>query len=402
MPLDTNQSIPRASSAGLTQTAFEPAGVLVVGPGEELTGGMASVVAQTLALAYEGEFAPQLLPLTVSTDDQENLRNRIGRHVRQIGQLSRSIRAFRARIVHIHTCSGFSFFRSLADLLTARRAGCRTVLHIHGAKFAAFFERSIWAQRLAIRWALEAADVVIALSAGWKRELQAMAPRANIAIVENAVASPATSAPVQRPPHAGCRFLLLARMDVWKGIIDLLDACQRLKEGATQFEIVLAGPPGSAGDAITLRREILERDLFGCVRYVGTVQGLSKDHLLRWADVYIQPSHHEGLPISLLEALAYNLPVVATQVGAIPEVIEAEREGLLVPPKRPDLLAEAMRRVAADGNLRCTMAEQSRQLAAARFSLQRLERDLLQIYRNLLQVSGTSGDDPVVRGTPQS
>ena len=119
----------------------------------------------------------------------------------------------------------------------------------------------------------------------------------------------------------------------------MLDACAMLHRDEVWLELTLAGPPGSAGDDAALGRKIRTRGLNGVVRYVGTVRGAEKENLLRSADVYLQPSHNEGMPISLLEALAHGLPVIATRVGAVPEVLTHEREGLLIPPHRPDLLS---------------------------------------------------------------
>ena len=298
--------------------------------------------------------------------------------MRHLKLLADTIRDKQVGIVHLHTCSGFSFFRSLADMSTARRAGCRVVLHIHGATFDEFFAGAGMLKRRLIRRALQRADRVIALSDWWQQKLLQMSPNAKITVVENAVPLPCSPASKQ---HDGpCRLLLLARMDAWKGIDDLLEACRRLHTGGVDFELVLAGPPGTAGDAAVLDKKICDSDLEGIVRYVGSVRGEEKTKLLEWADFYVQPSHHEGMPISLLEALSHGLPVVATRVGAVPEVVTNGREGLLVPPKEPAKLAGALQRVATDTSLRAAYSRFARALAKSRFSMDRLRSDLLALY----------------------
>jgi len=176
---------------------------------------------------------------------------------------------------------------------------------------------------------------------------------------------------------------LLARMDAWKGIDDLLDACATLRAAECPFELALAGPEGTAGDAGVLEEKIRRRGLESSVRYVGPVRGEEKTNLLRWADVCVQPSHHEGMPISLLEALAHGLPIVATSVGAVPEVIRDGVHGRLVPPHQPNRLGDALRELAEDPRRRCTMSTAAVDLARARFSLERFERDLMAVYDNL-------------------
>lgn len=264
----------------------------------------------------------------------------------------------------------------------ARRCGCRVVLHIHGAKFDEFYDREpAWRRRL-IGWALTHADRVIALSVRWRDQLIAMAPRAKLVVIENAVEAP-TMVPKSHRPQSPCRFVLLARMDAWKGIDDLLDACAGLRDMQNAVEMTLAGPTGTAGDANVLNEKIRARGLTSFVRYVGELRGEAKANLLAEADAYVQPSHHEGMPIALLEALAWGLPVVATRVGGMPEVIEDGKNGLLVLPHHPELLGSAMRDLACDTALRSSMSKAARSLATARFSLDRFSRDLTALYDGL-------------------
>ena len=355
-----------------------PPTVILIGPGPDQMGGMATVVAQIGALDLGGRYRIEFLPSTHGTDVRELMTSRVARHLRQLHRLRAVIRRTHARIVHIHTCSGFSFYRAVADMLLAQELGCRVILHVHGAAFDTFYaEEPAWRRRV-ITWSLTRADRVVALSAAWRAKLRGMAPRAHAVIVENAI----DSQPIAEVPRPGptCRFLLLARMDEWKGIEDLLQACADLYTAGVPFEFVLAGPPGTAGDAGILTERIRGLGIEDVVRYVGTVQGTDKSQWLAWADVYVQPSHHEGMPIAMLEALACGLPIVATRVGAVPEMIEHERQGLLVPPRRPDLLSQAMGELASDGRLRERMASAARERALTRFGLDRLRDDLIGLY----------------------
>ena len=355
--------------------------VIVAGPPLDQVGGMTSVVSQMLGMDFNGRYHLEPLPFTLSSSATESWWHRGVRHVQQLQRLRAAIRRTTAPIIHLHTCSAFSFYRSTADMLAAQKVGCRAILHIHGAKFDAFYEgEPVWRRRL-IRWSLSRADRVIALSSGWREKLRRMAPAARLVVVENAVEAP----PVRpaRLDDGVCRFLLLARMDRWKGIDDLLSACALLHRDRVAFRLTLAGPPGTAGDATVLDEKIRRHKLENHVLYVGSVAGERKRELLEKADAYVQPSHHEGLPIALLEALAHGLPVVATRVGAIPEVIENQRHGLLLPPRHPELLAQAMHDLALGCGRRRGMSEAVRSLAANRFSIARFRDDLAELYDNL-------------------
>ncbi len=355
--------------------------VIVIGPSPDAVGGMASVVAQTLRMEFDGRYRLRFFPTTASTGDDETSRQRLTRHLRHLVRLRRLIRESNRPIVHIHTCSEFSFLRSAMDMMIARSQGCRTLLHIHGAKFDSFYHALPAYRRLLVRRCLSRADRVIALSNGWRHKLHDIAPNARLSVIENAIECPTATTISRRP--GPFRFVLLARMDAWKGIDDLLSACVTLVADSVDFELVLAGPGGTAGDAVSLEAKIKRMGLAGTVRYVGPVHGREKDELLGNSDAYVLASWSEGLPISLLEALAYGLPAVATCVGAVPEVITNGREGLLVPAKQPDALAGAMRKMIDEPSRRATMSDAARRLARQRFSVVRLRDDLLRLYDEL-------------------
>jgi glycosyltransferase involved in cell wall biosynthesis len=101
------------------------------------------------------------------------------------------------------------------------------------------------------------------------------------------------------------------------------------------------------------------------------------------ADIVILPSHQEGLPVVLMEATSVGAAIVATAVGGVPQVIIDGRNGLIVPPGRPDELVDAVARLCADPELRAAL---SRAAAAdsARFDVTRASAEIEELYRALL------------------
>jgi len=336
---------------------------------------------QMTSLEMGGRYWFRPFYATTAPPGREPSGAKVIRHGRHLYNLRAAIRTCGAGIAHIHTCSGVSFARSAADLLVARQAGCKTVLHIHGAKFNEFFASLGRTGRRMVAVAMRLSDRVVALSETWQRQLEGMSPGARIVVMENATAIPRGAGAARR--DGPCRFLFLGRMDTWKGIDDLLDAAQRVTQRHVPFHLTLAGPPGTAGNASTLKGKIASRGLRAVVDYSGPVFGSGKDRLLREADVYVQPSHNEGMPISLLEALAYGLAVVATRVGAVPEVIGHGREGLLVEARNVEPLASAMETMCREDALRESMSVAAGRLARGRFGLRRLQSDLLALYDGL-------------------
>lgn len=359
-----------------------PATVLHIGPSTDLIGGMSAVIRQMLKLDFGRQFHLTQLTTTRSPSNDESRVSKMRRHVAQASRIREAVRVCGARIVHLHTCSGVSFYRSLIDLVTAKRCGCRTILHVHGAAFDEFHARANPLARRWIAWGLARADRVVALSDTWAQKLRRMSAAARVTVVANGVAVPPL--PERHPSSGQLRLLFLARLDDWKGVDDLLDAMAILRRGFTEAELILAGPAGSAGNECTLAGKLDSRAIGPHVRWVGAVNEGDKEALFRECNVYVQPSWNEGMPIALLEAMARGMPVVATSVGAVPEIIRDGVEGLLVEPHVPAALAAAVERIRSEPFLGERLGTAARATIEAKFGLGRLQRDLETLYTDLL------------------
>jgi glycosyltransferase involved in cell wall biosynthesis len=97
----------------------------------------------------------------------------------------------------------------------------------------------------------------------------------------------------------------------------------------------------------------------------------------------VLPSYSEGVSLALLEAMAAGLPVIATAVGGLPEVVTDEVNGLLIPPRDPEALARALDRLLVDPDFARRLGEQARAEVEAHYSLERLGREINEIYGEL-------------------
>jgi glycosyltransferase involved in cell wall biosynthesis len=105
--------------------------------------------------------------------------------------------------------------------------------------------------------------------------------------------------------------------------------------------------------------------------------------LLERADVFVLPSYAEGLPYALLESMAAGVPVIATRVGGIPELVAHGSNGLLVEPQAPQAIAVAIRTLACDREALAKMSAASRVTIAARYSIGRLAAEFGRVYADL-------------------
>ena len=163
------------------------------------------------------------------------------------------------------------------------------------------------------------------------------------------------------PP--GVRALLcVAWPSAAKGWLDLFDALSAIRHQMDRWQLLVATPP--CPDPLDLDAEAKRRGIDHLINPAGYVPPSEMPELFRAADAFVLASHNEGLSNSLLEALATGLAVVATDVGGHAEVVEDGRSGLLVPAREPQRLADALRAVLTDAELRARLARGARASAA--------------------------------------
>jgi glycosyltransferase involved in cell wall biosynthesis len=171
-----------------------------------------------------------------------------------------------------------------------------------------------------------------------------------------------TSVARQRDPSARPIVLYVGRISVEKGLVDLLDAIPAIKErcaglGTAMPRFKLVGW-GAHGEEERLRSQAAALGLGDDVEFAGRVPfGQQLFEAYRSASVYVLPSWAEGTPRAIVEAMAFGLPVVATTVGGIPDVIEDGQNGLLVPPRNSAALAAAICELLTDDALAARMSE---------------------------------------------
>lgn len=280
-------------------------------------------------------------------------------------------------LLHLHTASRASFWRKSFFILPAVLARVPVVIHLHGAEFHLFYERECpAAARRFVRWIFERAERVIVLSESWRNWANSVFPQARIRVVPNPVSMPTQSQSSQR---ATSSILFLGQIGKRKGVYDLLEAASRLAAGLPDLRVLLGGD--GELDAVRERAKIL--DIAQHVELLGWVHGAKKERLLGQATIFVLPSYNEGLPMSVLEAMAHGLPVVSTTVGGIPEAVADGVEGFLVQPGDIDALADRLQRLLNDGQLRARMAAAARRKAEDKFGAVGVVRKIMEIYEEI-------------------
>lgn len=378
--------------------------VLLVGPAATQIGGMTSVIdgLQEGPLTQYANLS-RYAPPSHGRYESWPIVGRCfaaARHIGGLLRLARRIVQQQIDIVHIHTCSFFSYYRSLCDVLVVRLLGRRAVLHIHGARFDEFCAN---AGRLSglLRWGAEAADAVVVLSEAWRGKLQRYLGAARLVVIPNGVPLPAASTPQRQNPKK-TRFLFLGAFQRRKGVAELLAATARLKDAGVAFELVMAGPPAD-GEDDAWPRVASDLGVADWVRFVGPVRGAEKDALLASADCLVLPSYHEGLPMVVLEAAATGCAIIATPIGGIPEFMTPSTEcpaapgcdhvAPLVPAGDVAALADAMQQMARDPLRRTAIGASLRRRVEQKYSDRVVADQTRMLYRRVLGQQPRVGGD---------
>jgi len=196
-------------------------------------------------------------------------------------------------------------------------------------------------EKLKAKFAFEQADIVCPVSEDLKRHIESYGIRARFHVIPNVVDA-SLFYPAENKDRAQegnkKRLLLVALLDPKKGVLYLLEALARLKEKRDDFVLDIVGDGPNRAEYEELSHKLGLRDI---VRFHGLKTKQEVVEFMRKADIFVLPSEWENLPCVIIEAMASGLPVVATKVGGIPEIISG-KIGLLVPPRDTEALARAV------------------------------------------------------------
>jgi glycosyltransferase involved in cell wall biosynthesis len=256
-------------------------------------------------------------------------------------------------------------------VIAAKRAGIKRIALL----VSELPERARSLKSKKLRRAIKASDAVIvhnlederliseAKLVGSGRILRVAGAGADIAGMEGLV-MPDLAADLEVSAETPLVFLACSRLDRIKGVVDFLEAAAVIKAEGHAARFVLAGPEGSGTGAVQM--DIISR-YSASVEYAGDARDLAA--AINDAHVFVCPSHLEGMPHALLQAMAAGRPLIATDIAGARETIDEMVNGTLVPPRNPADLADAFRRLLQHRALLPAMARASRAKAARGFAM---------------------------------
>jgi glycosyltransferase involved in cell wall biosynthesis len=267
-------------------------------------------------------------------------------------------------LLHINLAAGGSAFRKALLARSAQRLAVPYVVHLHGSRFHQFWPSARPYVRNMINRLFLQSSAVVVLGKYWSQLVTANAPEA----ADKIIVLPNATAPIgfaREPAMDGrVRISFLGELGQRKGTPQLVEAFGRLA-GRQDWTATIAGN-GQVQETIARTRQLRIADR---VRVPGWLDSAGIEEVLRHTDIFVLPSFAENLPMSILEAFACGTAVIATPVGAVPDVITHESNGLLVPAGDVDALTGALRRLIEDKKLREALGAAARRDHAEHYEI---------------------------------
>ncbi len=278
------------------------------------------------------------------------------------------------RLVHIHSSSHGSFIRKFFVTYLSKFFKKKVMFHIHGSRFELYFKKSNNFIKMIIGKTLEKADIVIVLSKEWKKRILSMCEQDNVKILYN----PTFKKDIKEKKSKKINVLFMGRVGRRKGAYDILKAAKLIKNNNVQINIY------GDGDIDKVRSIVEENNIGNKVKVNGWISGDEIEKAYNESDIFILPSYNEGLPMSVLEAISFGLPVISTDIDGIPEAVKDNVNGYLITPGDYKVLAEKIDLLADNYQLRTEMGLQSLNISKNKFDIEVILNELDCIYAKVI------------------
>lgn len=351
--------------------------VLIIGSDLSVKGGITSVINSFLNYKWD-EFEVELFPTYIEECSIKKVIFFIKSYLNYIFILLRNDFS----IAHVHMSYKGSFYRKFIIVKTSKLFRKKVVLHLHGSEFKKFYDSSNNILKKLIKNIFESSDCVIVLGEEWRKVISNIAPKANIKVFNNAVKIPDSNVAWNKEE---IKILFLGVLIKRKGVDDLIEAINVLEQKNLNknrnIKFIIAGT-GKEEDK--LKDKVKIYNLESCVDFVGWVNGKDKEKLLKQSQVFVLPSYNEGLPMAILEAMSYGIPVISTNVGSIEEVINNDN-GYVIKPGEINDLAFAIEDITGSEEKWNKKSDLSKKTICKMFNQKRYFENIIKLYNDLIK-----------------
>lgn len=311
--------------------------------------------------------------------------------IKKMWQIRKAVKEVKADLVYITPCSaGLPFYKDFFTIMMLKMMGQKVVMHFHNKGVQS--RQNCWFDNFLYKRYFRDARLIL-LAKSLYDDVRRYVRREDVFVCPNAI--PDIAQERGRKDSDGIpRILWLTNIMKTKGIMEYLRALKMLRERGVRFEADFVGGLTKEMSGEEFDKALTSMGLNGCSVYHGPKYGDAKYEYFQNADVFVLPSYTEALPVSVLEAMQFGVPVVASNVGGVSEEIEDGVNGFLIGGDTPIMLnsfrpdaveiADRLERLLTDAPLRKRMGDNGRKKFEREFVLDVFEQRLCEILRKCL------------------
>ena len=351
--------------------------VVMIGADRSVHGGVSAVVNNYYKAGLDKKVNLRYIGTMVDGSKLRKLLRAFSSYLRFLAAL------LQMDILHVNMAADASFYRKKIFIDTAAFFHKKILIHEHGGDFQSFYyKKNNEIGRRLIRKTLNKAQVFVVLSQSWADFFKPIVNKEKIVILENAVLIP----PTPKTSYDDHNLLFLGRLCKEKGIAELLDAVSVTSQKYPDIRLYLGGV--WEDDDLKTKAAALKKR----VKYLGWIDDKKKERCMEKCSVFVLPTYFEGQPVSLLEAMAKGMAVVSTEVGGIPQIVANNQDGVLIPPKDTQALAESICRLLYDADAKKRLGINAKARVTQSYNMRERVDELVAIYENMMQ--GDNYEEP--------
>lgn len=279
------------------------------------------------------------------------------------------------------TCYGIGFLKDAPFVLLCKLFGRKVVIHQHNKGMSKFVDKQPY------KWLLPLVykkTKVILLSWHLYEDISKVVKREQVLICPNGIPEISEAKSIDERNYKVVQLLFLSNLIESKGVYVLLDACKILKDKGYKFICNFVGGETKEINRSVFQKAVNERGLDEAVIYQGPKYGNEKEEYWNAADIFVQPTYEDCFPLTIVEAMQHGKPIVATDEGAVPDLVVDGINGFVCERRDVKSLANALELLLVDKALRVKMGLAGYGLYKSKFTLNAFEKNINDIFNKIL------------------
>ncbi|OAS88184.1 MULTISPECIES: glycosyltransferase family 4 protein [Metabacillus] len=278
-------------------------------------------------------------------------------------------------VAHIHMSYRGSFVRKRFIINLLKKKKIPVILHMHGSQFKDFYNESSNSRKKQIKETLNKVTVILALGEQWKKYYKSIS-NTNVVSLDNAV----FPKQLTNSPEEKIYVTTMGVLSKRKGTYDLIEAVSKIKGKIdSKYKFIIAGD-GEIEKAKTKIKELELDDMFVIPGWISDQEKI--DEIYRKSIIYVLPSYNEGMPMSILEAMSYGLPIVSTDIGSIPSVVN-EENGIIIKPGDIEALSKSIIQLLNNNNKLKKIRRNNSEKVKLKYNIYNSVDELNELYKKV-------------------